>query len=240
MANWAVTVLVAIAALWLGLGPAVLIAASCAILLFVRANLGDVVRATWHGDLRHSRKTRTPARPHSRQHGGSMAVLELQGALFFGAADAPRERVTALHQDADTVILDLHQVGEIDVTAARILCELASDWDAADRRRVFAEWPEDDPRRGLLQSFAQGSGHPGLHFDDSVDHALERAEDALLDRLQVKRHGHTLELGETPVASGLNPEELALLRSAMTPCHFARGQLPFRVGDPGEAWFSCR
>lgn len=238
VANWAVTVVVALAALWLGLGPAVLIGASCAILLFVRANLRDVVRAAWHGDGRHSRKTRPPALAAAlREHGRSIAVLELQGALFFGTADALRGRVSALREDADTVILDLHQVGEIDVTAARILCELATDWDAADRRLVFAEWSQDDPRRGLLQSFAQESGHAGLHFDDSVDHALERAEDALLDRLQVKRDGRALELGETPMASGLNPQELALLRSAMTPCHFARGQLLFRAGDPGDAWF---
>ena len=237
-ANWAVTVAVTVAALALGLGPAVLIGASCAVLMFVRANLRDVVRTAWRGNLRHSRKTRAPALAAAlRAQGGAIVVLELQGALFFGTADALRERLAVLSADADTVILDLHQVGEIDVTAARILCETAAEWKAAGRRLVFAEWGAHDPRRGLMESFAHDSGSAELCFDDSADRALELAEDALLHRLHVERDDGVLGLAETMVARGLDAEELALLRSAMTPCFFARGDLLFRAGDPGDAWY---
>ena len=238
VANWAVTVAVAVAALWLGLGPAVLIGASCAVLLFVRANLRDVVRQSLRGDLRHSRKTRAPAQAAAlREHGQSIAVLELQGTLFFGTADSLRERLAALGLEASTVILDLHQVGEIDVTAARILCETAADWHASGRQLVFAEWGPEDPRRGLLESFASESGRADLLFEDSADRALERAEDALLQSLHVERGDGTLSLAQTMVARDLDADELALLEAAMTPCSFARGELLFRAGDPGDAWY---
>jgi SulP family sulfate permease len=237
-ANWAVTVAVAVSALVLGLGPAVLIGASCAVLLFVRANIRDVVRGVARGSERHSLKTRAPALAAAlREHGGAIAVLELQGALFFGTADALRERLTALRRDTHTAIVDLRQVGEIDVTAARILCETAAEWTAAGGRLVFAEWDVQDPRRELLESFAHEAGLAPPPFEDSTDRALERAEDALLHRLGVERDDGALPLRQTTVASGFDDDELAVLSAALVPCRFARGDVLFHAGDPGDAWY---
>ena len=162
-------------------------------------------------------------------------MLELQGALFFGTADALRTRLEALAAHADTAILDLHQVGEIDVTAARILCETAAEWERMGKRLVFAEWAAHDPRRTLVESLARESGTGGLHFEEHTDRALEHAEEQLLQRLQIERHVHApLELADTMIARGLSEPELAVLAAQMTTHHFPSGGVLFRVGDPGD------
>lgn len=238
-ANWAVTVAVALSALLLGLGHAVLIGATCAVLLFVRANMRNVVGAIRRGNTRHSLKTRPSNQTDVlRREGGSIAVLELEGALFFGTADALHERLRALSGEVDTAILDMRQVGEIDVTAARILCEMAEEWHRQDKPLVFAEWAPHDPRRGLMESVAGTLGPAPLNFEPNTDLALERAEDQLLERLQVERDAdEPLRLADTMIARDLSADELALLTAEMTPCEFAQGQWLFRTGDPGDAFY---
>jgi SulP family sulfate permease len=239
IADWVVTLSVALAAVFLGIGHAVLIGASFAVLLFVRSNMRDVVRHVWTADTRRSLKTRpTAVAEVLRREGRRIALLELEGALFFGTADALRARLHALAPQVDTAILDLHQVREVDITAARILHETADDWAEMGKPLVFAECPPQDPRRGLIESVAGVAGAAGLHFEDTIDLALERAEDRLLERLRIERgHGEALTLGDTMIARGLSADELTLLAAEMTTHEFPRGHVLFRAGDPGDALY---
>ena len=237
VATWAV----ALAALFLGLGHAVLIGASAAVLLFVRSNMRDVVRQAWTADQRRSLRMRPPQVAEAlRREGGRIALLELEGALFFGTADALRGRLQALAPQVDTAILDLHQVREVDVTAARILHETAEDWARLGKTLVFAECGPDDPRRALIESVAGASGAAVLRFEDHIDVALERAEEALLERLQVERgagQAPALGLADTLIARGLSADELALLAAQTTTHVFPAGHVLFRAGDPGDALY---
>lgn len=238
-ANWAVTVAVALSALVLGLGHAVLIGASFSVLLFVRSNMRDVVRHVWNGTTRHSLKTRPMNVTEAlRREGQRIALVELEGALFFGTADALRARLHDLVPRADTAILDLHQVRELDVTAARILYEMAEDWEGMGKSLVLAEWPEHDPRRNVLESVASAERSVTLHFEDTTDLALERAEEQLLERLAIERHtGAVLQLADTMIARGLSAQELNLLAAELTMHEFPCGHVLFRAGDPGDCLF---
>ena len=237
--DWAVTAAVALCALLLGLAQAVVVGATLAVLLFVRSNMRDVVRRVWTGDVRQSLKTRpTELAEVLRREGHRHVLLELEGALFFGTADALRGRLQQLAPRADTVILDLRQVSEIDVTAARILHEMAEDWAQMGKPLVFAEWPAHDTRRHVLEAVATDPDAALLRFEDHADRALELAEEALLQRLQVDRPpGVQLDLADTTIARGLSPDELALLRAELTVHEFAPGEVLFRAGDPGDALY---
>lgn len=110
-ANWGVAAIVAANAIVLGPGHAVFIGASFAVLLFARANMRDVVQREWTVATRSSLKTRPgPAMDALRRHGERIVLLEMQGSLFFGTADALRERLQTLAGRAAAAILDLHQV----------------------------------------------------------------------------------------------------------------------------------
>jgi SulP family sulfate permease len=236
-ANWGVTGVVALSTVALGLAWALLIGASFAVLLFVRANMRDVVRRVHSGAQRRSLRIRGPEALQTLQReGGRIAVLELQGALFFGTADALRTRLQALAETVDSVILDLHQVGEIDATGARILLETGEDWAQRGKQLVAAEWLDDDPRRRTVMAMATPGSRPGLLFAADTDLALEAAEDRLLARPGTAATSERrLTLGETLLGRGLGSAELALLAARMAQLQVPRGEVLFRVGDPGDA-----
>lgn len=240
LANWAVAVAVAANAVLLGLGPAVLIGALFAVLLFVRTNMREVVAGRWTGASRRSLKMRPAAAVEAlRRQGERIAVLQLQGALFFGTADALRARLQALERQAETVVLDLHQIAEIDVTAARILVETAEDLARHGRHLVLAEWPPGDLRRQVLEG-AAGEARGLLLFADDTDAALEAAEDRLLADLAPGPHGAgpvTLDLADTLLGRPLDAGELSLLQRACQTCRFEREAVIFRQGDAGDALY---
>jgi len=73
-------------------------------------------------------------------------------------------------------------------------------------------------------------------FFPDADRALEFAEDRLLDTLATaKAEGVPLQLGQTLLGAGLQPDEVALLESLMVERRFAKGQVVFRRGDPGDS-----
>lgn len=176
-----VTVMVVGSSLALGLAAAVLIGAALAVLLFVRANLRQVLRGRYTGLQRRSMKARTPqATALLQQEGGGILLLELQGALFFGTADAVRAGLDSLHAKIHTEVLDLFLVSEIDATGARILLEAAEEWSRQGRHLVAAEWADDDPRRRTVDVISRLSGMPPMTFCSDIDQALEAAEDRVL------------------------------------------------------------
>jgi SulP family sulfate permease len=237
--HWVVALAVALAALLLGVGPALLIGGALAVLLFVRANLRDVVRGVWRGNERHSLKVRPAAHMQAlRTHGARIALIELEGPLFFGTADALRTRLHGLSLDTERVVLDLRSVHEVDVTGARILYECTQDWAAAGKRLILAEWDATDPRRQALQAVADARARSSLHFEEQADRALERAEDELLAQLgKVPAGAQALQLQATALARGLDAEEIACLQAATTAVRFAQGEWLFRRGEAGDAIF---
>lgn len=239
LANWAVATGVAGNAIVLGLGPAVFIGALFAVLLFVRANMRDVVGRAWTGATRRSLKSRPQAVAETlRAAGHRITLLELEGSLFFGTADAVRVRLQGLDCGVETLILDLHQVNEIDVTAARILMEIAEDFACAGRALVLAEWAPGDPRRLAVEAAATPQQLQLLQFEPDTDRALERAEERLLARLKVEGDtGPALDLARTMLGRGLDAGELALLAAQTTLVRFEAGTVLFRLGDAGDALF---
>jgi SulP family sulfate permease len=236
-ANWAVAAGVALTSLTLGLAAAVAVGAAFAVLLFVRANMRPVVRSQHSGLQRRSLKVRSPQLAAALQgQAQRIQVLELQGALFFGTADALRDSLAQQPADVDTVVLDLFLVTEIDATGARILLETAVGWARQGRHLLAAEWPQDDPRRRVVDAIAQSSGLPALVWAQDTDTALELAEDRLLGNMPVPLATlSALALDDTLLAQGLSSQELASLRAAMQRVEFSRGDHILRAGEPADA-----
>lgn len=242
-ANWAVAASVTTAALALGLGWAVLVGGSFAVLLFVRANMREVISRAWTLRTRRSLKLRSTAATDAlTAHGDSVVVYELEGSLFFGTADALRARLKSLGPHAEAVILDLHQVREVDVTAARILVETAEDFALVGRRLTFTEWSAGDARRLVVEAAANTQQRGLLQFADFVDDALEAAEDHLLARLGAVAPSakEALPLSKTALAQGLDDQELGYLAAQLTEVRLQRGQVLFGIGQVGDALFVSR
>jgi SulP family sulfate permease len=237
--NWGVTMLVVVTTMAYGLGSAVLVGAAAAVLQFVRSNMRDVVRRVRTGQTRRSLKMRTPEIARVLEEDGHrIAILELEGALFFGTADELRQRLGGIAETVDTAILDLHLVGDIDATGARILLETGDEWARRGKHLVAAEWAPDDARRRVVAAMATPGGVPGLTFARDTDAALEDAEQRLLERRRIQVDGtQVLALGDTQLGRGLSAAELAHLAALTETVKLKQGELLFRQGDPGDALY---
>jgi anti-anti-sigma factor len=68
-----------------------------------------------------------------------IVVLRVEGGLFFGNADAVRQRVHgALEPETRAVVLDAETIPYVDVTAVSMLSQLAEELGAKDVRLVLA------------------------------------------------------------------------------------------------------
>ncbi|MDO9406741.1 MAG: SulP family inorganic anion transporter [Polaromonas sp.] len=237
--NWTVALTVVAISIVLGLAAAVAAGAALAVLLFVRAQMRQVVRSQHTGAQRHSMKVRpSHAAAELLQRGERTVLLELQGALFFGTADTVRASLDALPPTVETVVLDLFLVGELDATGARILLEVAEDWARQGRHLVAAEWAEGDPRRRIVEVIGRSAGLPPLVFAPDVDRALEAAEERLLAASESPSGPHeTIELEQTLLAHGLDPAELNLLRKELQTQHLESGTMLFRQGDLADGFY---
>ena len=91
---------------------------------------------------------------------GTLAILELQGVLFFGNAQKLAEELRTTEGDADLVILDCRSVRTIDSSALGVLGQAASRFRAAGKELLIcgaaASWqeaPAGAPGSGLGAAF---------------------------------------------------------------------------------------
>jgi anti-anti-sigma factor len=154
---------------------AVFIGISLAVFLFVLRMSRTNIRRTYRCDVVRSRRFRSPAEFEIlHREGGSVLVIELQGALFFGTADRLAQFVDAEIARTKAVLLELRRVTEIDSTGARIL----GDIDAALRARGIELAIVVSSRTETAARLADVFQHD--RFFPDIDRAIEWAEDALL------------------------------------------------------------
>ena len=238
--NYTVMLLVAGTLVFVGLAEGIVVGVIAAMLLFVRSNARALVRSVARGNLRRSNTVRVPQAVAALDaHGARIAVLELDGTVFFGTADELADRVRQLAPETDCVILGLRRVGDIDSTGARTLLELAADLAHAGKQLIVADLGGNDARLQTIRAMGgAASGASDLRFEPDVDMALQWAEDRLLERLDVSHPGAgPLTLAQTVLGTDIAPADLAWLRAQMTELTLARGDVLFRAGDPGDALY---
>jgi Xaa-Pro dipeptidase len=119
------------------IGAAAGVALSC--LVFIAQMSRPVIGRRWSGDVVHSKRVRS--RHHGevlRHRGGRIKILDLQGVLFFGNSDDLASDMRALEADAETIILDLHRVADIDTSGATALQQVAARFRVESLRHLDA------------------------------------------------------------------------------------------------------
>ena len=237
--SYGIMLLVAGIAIFVSLPLAIGIGVLVAILMFIRSNIKKPIRQIVHADRRTSRKVRPAAEAESlRAHGARIAMLELDGALFFGTAEAADHEIERLVHISDQIVLDFERVSEVDASGARVLLQAADAVRRAGKHLLFAGLsPRNAPMRMIRDMDVHGR-LADAHFFPDADRALEHAEDRLLATLaRTSVVDAPLTLGEALAGSGLNAVELELLRSMMVERRVAKGEAVFRSGDPGDSMF---
>ncbi len=237
--SYAVMALVAAVTVFVSLMLAIALGALVAMILFIRSNLKPPVRRVSRGDLRGSRKVRPAAEAAAlRRHGSRIALLELDGALFFGTAEAAGDEIERAAAGADFVVLDFRRVADVDASGARALLRAVDQVRRAGGHLLLAGLaPADARTRTLHDMDLEGRLSQARFFADS-DRALEHAEERLLAAVApAAAAGGPLPLARTLLGEGLAADELAWLESQTVERRCERGEAVFRAGDPADSLF---
>ncbi len=237
--SYAVMILVAGITIFVSLAVAIAIGTFVAMVMFIRSNIKPPIRQLVHADRRSSRKVRPAAEAELlRTHGGRVALLELDGALFFGTAEAADEEIERLAHSCDQIVLDFERVSEVDASGARVLLRAADTVRRAGKHLLLAGLRPRDARMRMIRDMDVHGRLADAQFFPDADRALEHAEDQLIAKLAHEPADRpTLQLHETLLGVGLQADELAELASLMTELHFSKGQPVFRRGEAGDAMY---
>ena len=210
----------------------------CAMALFILKSGQSLVRGTV--TLRHKRSTlqrSAVAREVLDARGAEVTFIELGGSLFFGSADALVRAATPCIARRGVLIVSLEQVTDIDSSGAMALCDIARACSAAQCQFWIAGSKLIERDRSILAAAGVFDFVRPNQLIDTADHALERAENHLLEDAGSQTRHVSLPLAKAGIFRGLVGEELELVRGFLISRHLAQGEALFNRGDPVDGLY---
>lgn len=173
-----------------------------------------------------------------RREGHRIAVMELEGTVFFGSCDAVAVQAEALAAEgAEFVLLDLRRVRSVDATGYKVLGQTFQRLKAAGSTLAFSHVTPHGRGREMAEELV-ANGVPEARMFESTDRALEYFEEGLLLKLGADdAHASGWTLSDFAEAWEMSPEEADVLESHVVRRRYQAGELVFREGDEGRSMF---
>ncbi|MBX9633692.1 MAG: cyclic nucleotide-binding domain-containing protein, partial [Magnetospirillum sp.] len=198
-----------------------------------------IVRRISDGRARCSLKVRNREEADSLSaKGGQILIVELDGVLFFGTADALASEVESHSAGVRVVVLDCRRLSEMDATGVRLLGQLGKALRAKGCALLLAHLSPHDAMGGFLLNMGGPALDGVLQLFPDTDSALEWAEDRVLalGQLDPGEDGE-IALADLPLAGNLGGPELAALAGALERRQLPKGTVLFREGDAGDTLY---
>ena len=203
-----------------------------------RTNVRSVIRRDYRADVVRSNRLRTPEeRKILAEKGGEVAVLEAQGALFFGSTEQLMRRLTQLASNARYLIVDFKRVHLADTAARKLIVRAARSLAGGETELAFASITHDGPLDHLAQALTQQEGEPLVRMFRDTDAALEWCENQLLARTTQAGFETKFALSAINLFAGLTPQECRLVESVVQPLMFDKGEVIIREGADANLFF---
>jgi glutaminase len=203
-----------------------------------RTNVRSVIRRLYRGDRVHSSRLRTvEERDLLSAQGDKIAVIEAQGALFFGSTEHLIRRITQLADQASYVVVDFKRVHLADAAARKLILRLAHAMHDGGTELLFVDIANDGALGLLSRELAEHEADRLLRVFSDVDAALEWCENQLLIQLLSRAPEPKFALPELDIFKGLSPQEYRLLETIIRPLVFEKGELIIREGDQAKLFF---
>lgn len=245
--DFIVIVAVIIVALSVSLIWASAIGVVLAIFLFIREQVGtSIIRRKMSGNKIFSKQIRVKAESVILQKKGDCSIIyELQGSLFFGTAN---QLFSELEQDLKTkkyLILDMHKVQTVDITAAHVLEQIKDILDERNGFLIFSRVPKSLPSGKDVEQYFGEIGlvketNPVKIFDD-IDEALEWVEDKIItEEIVLTETEMPLKLHEFELFKGRKKSTTDDLKLYVKKVSVKAGEKIFSAGDNGSELFLIR
>ncbi|MBE3109380.1 MAG: glutaminase A [Acidobacteria bacterium] len=205
-----------------------------------RTNVRSVVRREYRGDVVRSNRIRTPdERAALARDGHQVAVIEVQGALFFGSTEQVLRRLRTLTDDARYVVLDFKSVHLADTSTCNLIARATRSMAGCDTELVFASIADDGPLAVLARKLAEheDGGDRLVRLFRDADAAMEWCEDQLLRRPPFGDSPTKFALTELDLFKGLSPSEYRLIETLVRPLTFDKGEIIIREGAEAKLFF---
>ncbi len=218
-----------------------------AIFLYVREEIStSIVRRKFYGNQKFSKQVRIRAESDILQkNGGSSVVYELQGSLFFGTANQLFSKLESDLKTAKYLILDLHRVQSVDLTAAHVLEQIKEMLEEHGGSLLLSRVPRSLPSG---QDVGRYFGEVGLveHsgrvkvFGD-LDDALEWVENRIISEETLTVDSESaLELEDFELFKGRKKSTTDDLRSYVKELSVKSKEKIFSSGDEGDSLYLIR
>lgn len=244
--DFAVVVTVVACALTIGLIAASAAGVALAILLFVREQVGgSVIRRKSFVNQRSSTWYRPEDEMRILESKGDAAVIfELQGSLFFGTTNQLHTALEPELRVRDFVIIDLHRVQSIDVTAAHMLNQVRDALLERKASLILSNVTEALPNGVNLREFLEHSGlmnPPGsVLLFPTLEQAIEHVEDALLGDLGQPAEESAMQLQDMELFKGRKDETLSDLEACLVSRTYQPGEYIYLIGDSAAELYLIR
>jgi sulfate permease, SulP family len=219
------------AAVLVNMVAAVFVGLVLGLVLFAARSARRPVRYVWSGRELSSNCARSRADLQLlAEHGGSVRVFELEGDLFFGAADSLERTLMHHSEGASSIVLDWSRVRHVDTS----VCLAVAHFDRKARQQGLVPIhggaaPHRDVGAVLKQQLPQG------RFAPDLDRALEAAEN---DLIEANRAAATLDatslLEASALFAGLDEAERTRLESLMVSRLYRAGEEIMKAGEAGD------
>ena len=199
------------------------------------ATVEDVIRRETRADRQPSLRIRNPReRDILAAEGRRIALVEVQGALYFASAERMIRSLDDLADTVEFLILDFRRLNALDAAAARFFAEFLARARAMGLEIAFAETGGAPAKQATLDALAEEAG---LRRFDSVDSALECYEEMILEKVREPFDHTRFSLGAIELFAGLDREQLRRVESMVEPRQFEAGQTVLTRGEEGAAFY---
>jgi MFS superfamily sulfate permease-like transporter len=215
--------------------PAVVVGFLLSMVLFIAVMNRSLVRSAGTGETRASRRVYALEQMKVlREHGHRIALLELDGALFFGTAERLSDAAEKAASGATFLILDFDRVTMIDASGALMLERLSKRLREQSTKLLLAHvTPASRLGASLIGAGIFGEKHHPDWFEDT-DRALEWAERQLLIEAHAAVAHHELPIEHFALMAGLAPDEREFMKRYLDRQRFPARSPLFRQGDAGD------
>ncbi|MDQ6972871.1 MAG: SulP family inorganic anion transporter [Mariprofundaceae bacterium] len=215
-----------------------------AVIEFIRTQVqNSVIQRRWDLGERTSLRRRIGcACELMKKKPDSIVGYELKGTLFFGTTDHLFDSIATDLKRARAVILDLRRVTQVDLTAIRLIEHMSGMMAEHGAELILTNVPKS---MGLVKRKGHRHervipyhSHVRIRTFSDADHALEYAEDQLLESLgEAQDEDQELELTESELFRDFNDKEMALIAPYLKSIRMKTGTNVFHEGDAGDALY---
>jgi SulP family sulfate permease len=212
-----------------GIFEAVGIGIAASFFFFVVKMKKNVILREYNGTKIRSNVERTELETsYLVRNGRRIKIIELQGAFFFGTADALIEKISHLNTEkVKYIIIDFLKISGIDTTGARVINLL---------KKITA----DQNKKLLISGLDKTDSNYSIIYDaetcyDSLEDAMAWTEDDMIN--QNSRYDYLkdeITLKDMESLSAVTASEHTILEKNFKKEYFKSNQTIFREGSPGD------